>query len=98
MPAFGQTRSPRAGMSNDDGEMIFSRDETAGLGVVADPRPDRSSPQNARRQSARRATPRGSRARAYLLSSGAFLIFYTVADGGIAVMRVLHGARDHPRE
>jgi len=29
---------------------------------------------------------------------GNYLIFYTVADDGIIVVRVLHGARDYPRE
>jgi len=29
---------------------------------------------------------------------GNYLIFYTVADDGITVARVLHGARDYPHE
>ena len=29
---------------------------------------------------------------------GNYLIFYTPAEDGIAVARVLHGARDYPRE
>jgi toxin ParE1/3/4 len=29
---------------------------------------------------------------------GNYLIFFTIADDGINVVRVLHGARDYPRE
>ena len=29
---------------------------------------------------------------------GNYLIFYTVGENGITVVRVLHGARDYPRE
>ncbi len=29
---------------------------------------------------------------------GNYLIFYTLGDSGITVVRVLHGARDYPRE
>lgn len=29
---------------------------------------------------------------------GNYLIFYTIADDGITVVRVLHGARDYPQE
>ncbi len=30
--------------------------------------------------------------------AGNYLIFYTVGENGITVIRVLHGARDYPRE
>ncbi|HEY3898873.1 MAG TPA: type II toxin-antitoxin system RelE/ParE family toxin [Chthoniobacter sp.] len=30
--------------------------------------------------------------------TGNYLIFYTLLEGGIAIARVIHGARDYPRD